>query len=199
MVKFTSDVPDDPRGYALPLMRCPTGRPIAAIITSDNQVGCPTHFWGGRTVPCQEENCEPCLEGNPWRWHSYLSAYSPKADDSFLFESTRRVAKMFAAYRQTHGSLRGCHFKAQRRTSARNSRVNMEMKPADLRSIRLPDPPNLIACLAIIWNLKMADLEIADVVDQVPRIHANGQGDQVQPLPNQMPIRFPDEARPKTA
>lgn len=199
MPVFTNQVPDDPRGYALPLLRCPTGRPFVSIIISDDLLGCATHFWGGRTVPHEELDCEPCNNGNPWRWHSYMACYSPKLDDSCILESTRRVSKMLTKYRQTHGTLRGCHFRGQRRTSARNSRVNIELKPADLRSIRLPEPPNMLACMAIIWNLKLDDLQVDCVIEDVPAISTRTTPDQVEPLANQLPLKFQDEDRSKSA
>lgn len=199
MPKFSTTPPEDPRGFALPLVRVPAGKTIVAIVISEDLIGCPTHFWGGRTVPCEEVDCVPCSEGVSWRWHSWLAAWSPNNDSTFLFESTRRITDVFCGYREIHGTLRGCHFRAQRRTSARNSRVNIELKPADLRAVRLPGPPNLLACMAIIWNIKLNDLAVPDASESGPRIRADSQPDQVKPLPGQLPLKFNDANRPKTA
>lgn len=182
MPQFSATPPDDPRGYALPLVRVPAGRAMTGIVTSDDLVGCPTHFHHGRTVPCEGNDCPAHQEGIPWRWHSWLAAYSPSNDECFLFESTRRVTQVFVTYRKAHGTLRGCHFRGQRRTGARNSRVYLEVKPADIRSMNLPDPPNLIKCLCIIWNIPYTDLTINDQTDGVDRLQTNSNGNGRQDL-----------------
>lgn len=155
MPDFTNSPPTDPRGVGLPLKRCPTMANLVGIVTSSDIIGCPTHFYGGRTVPCEKENCEPCLNGVPWRWHSYCSCWSPSNKVHFLFENTARATEPFVQYRDAHGSLRGCAFRAQRMNSRPNARVFIETKPADLEKITLPDAPDLAAVLSIIWNIPL--------------------------------------------
>lgn len=183
MPQFSNCPPKDPRGHALPLVRTPAGRALTAIATSDDLVGCPTHFWGGRTVPCEIDDCKPCNEGHPWRWHAWLSAYDPRDHRAFVFEVTARVAEIFVAYRDAHGTLRGCKFRAQRRTMAANSRVFLECQPCDLQGQHLPDPPNLIKCLSVIWNIRTPDLDVAGILKSVPRVVVDrgGNGELVHP------------------
>lgn len=183
MLHFSSTPPDDPRGYALPLVRTPAGKAIVAVVYSDDLVGCATHFWGGRTVPCDGDQCTPCGEGVSWRWHAWVAAFSPASHHCFLFESTARVASIFVAYRQQHGTLRGCKFRAQRRTPARNSRVYLECVPADLQVVHLPDPPDLVKCLHVLWNVPLQEINIEGIARGTPRIVTTpkGNGDQVTP------------------
>lgn len=153
MPQFSTEPPEDLRGHALQLMRCPQMKPIKAVVTCDQLIGCKTHFFGGRTVPCEQESCPACHEGLPWRWHSYLSAYQEATKFHFLFESTARATEPFILYRKAHLSLRGCEFRAHRANSRHNARVIIETKPVDLEAFYLPPPPDLLKCLSIIWNL----------------------------------------------
>jgi hypothetical protein len=185
MPTYSNEPPNDPRGHSLTLKRTPINRALIAIVTSPDLVGCPTHFWGGRTVPCENPDCEPCRNGMPWRWHSYLSAWDTNTRIHFLYESTARATEPFVTYRKAYGSLRGCHFRARRANSAINSRVYIETQPADLEKIKLPQPPDLIKCLAIIWNLAEPTLDVEGLLKDVARVVVNkdGNGRLIQPQP----------------
>ena len=177
---FSNTPPEDTRGVSLTLKRCPTNQSLKAIVTSADLIGCPTHFYGGRTVPCEETKCEPCLNGVPWRWHSYLSCWAQIDKIHFLFESTARASEPFVNYRKAHGSLRGCLFRAQRMNSRPNARVFIETKPFDLAAIDLPDAPDLAKVLAIIWNLPESHVNSNGRCRNMP--HA--QVDKTIPLPS---------------
>lgn len=181
MPTFSNAPPEDPRGFALPLVRCPTGQGLQGIVTSLDLIGCATHFFGGRTVPHERDNCEPCKNGHTWRWHSWLAAYSPRQHDCFLFESTARATQVFVKYREAHGTLRGCQFRAQRRTGARNSRVYLECQPAHLEGLVLPEPPDLLKCLSFIWNIPLPSITVEGIARGAPAVtvRGNGQGDFV--------------------
>jgi hypothetical protein len=153
MPTYTNAPPPNPRGHTLTLIRVPPGQPLVAIVTTDDLIGTNTHFWGGRTVPCETPNCKPCREGQPYRWHAYLGIYEPNTAKQAILELTANSAHRFVEYRLAHGTLRGCHFRAQRANYSRNSRVIIETKPADLEKINLPPPPDTIRILSIIWNL----------------------------------------------
>lgn len=158
MPTFSRNVPQDPRGPAFPIMRVHATRPLVAIVTSPDLVGCFTHFFKGRTVPCELPDCEPHREGIPYRWHAYLSAYIPQTGVHFLFECTAQAANHFTDYRDNHGTLRGCLFKGTRMHGKVNGRVLIKCSPADLTSIRLPNPPDLIKCLSILWDFPADDV-----------------------------------------
>lgn len=183
MPQFSNVPPKDPRGHALQLLRTPQGSALTAIVLSDDQIGAPTHFYGGRTVPCEVDDCKPCKEGLPWRWHAWLAAWSSKDHHAFIFEMTARVSKIFVAYRETYGTLRGCKFRARRRTQAANARVHIECQPADIQGLTLPDPPDLIKCLSIIWNIRFPELDVQGILRSVPRVvcDRNGNGELVTP------------------
>ena len=132
MPVWSNDIPEDPRGYALPLLRCPAAVDFESVVTSENLIGTNTHFWGGHTVPCTGHDCEPCQAGSEFRWHAYQSAYNPKDQLHFIFECTAHAAKPFGKYRKEHGTLRGCQFRAYRWKRRKNGRVIIRCTPSQL-------------------------------------------------------------------
>jgi len=183
MPQFSSQPPADPRGQALELKRCPPGSVLAGIITCTDVVGCPTHFWGGRTVPCEEENCEACQAGIGWRWHGYISAFHTIAKEHFLFEMTARCVEPLTEYRLANPTLRGCSFLAQRPSGKVNGRVFLKTKTVDLESVTLPPSPDLTNVLAMIWNLPTSSITDAGRIKGHPAVKVNtpGNGQQWHP------------------
>ena len=183
MPQFSSEPPLDPRGQSLELKRCPPGAVLGGIITCHDVVGCPTHFWGGRTQPHEDEDCEPCLAGIGWLWHGYVSAFQPQLRLHYLFEMTARCTEPLTEYRTKNPSLRGGSFLAQRPSGKPNGRVYLKLKQLDLATLTLPPPPDLAKVLAMIWNLPQTSLEVAGRIKGVPAVHVNtkGNGQQWQP------------------
>lgn len=178
MPRWSNEIPDNSRTPNFPLKRTPSGRGITAIITSDDLIGCDTHWWGGHTVPCEGPACDACKNGIPFRWHGYLAAVDTTTFLHFLFEMTAQAADSFKDFRRANRTLRGCLFEAKRLKSAHNSRVVIRCKPADLRETHLPEPPNVRKCMAVIWNVPDADVEIQGTLKDVRRIRkvtANGE------------------------
>lgn len=161
MLNFSNEAPVDPRGNSLPLKRTPTGRPVKGIITCHDLIGTPTHFFHGRTVPCDTEICPACDEGVPWRWHGYVSLYLPNAHHHVLFEFTAKPSEVLKQYRLAYGSLRGCVLSARRANLSPNARVIMTTGRADLEDVQLPPAPNIREALAIIWNIELSAIEVS--------------------------------------
>lgn len=153
MPNYTRNIPDAPSGPSLPIRRTPAYSPLVAIITTDDLIGTYTHYYKGRTVPCESPDCEPCQNGMPYRWHAYVAAWETKTGLHFIFEVTAAGAEPFIDYRDHHGTLRGCLFSARRLKQQPNGRVLIQTKPADLREIRLPKSPDMSKCLSILWSL----------------------------------------------
>jgi len=155
MPRWSNTIPDEPNANALPLLRCPPHGTLVATITSPEMIGTYTHYWHGRTIPCDAPHCDACQSGMPYRWHAYLGAWLQSKALHFLFECTAAAADPFALYFKAHGTLRGCMFEAQRWRATPNSRVLIRTKTADLTQIVLPHAPDVIAALSIIWNLPL--------------------------------------------
>ncbi len=159
MPTFSNKPPQDPRGPSYQIVRTPTGKPLTGIVTSEDIVGCYTHFYKRRTMPCERDNCEACHNGIPFRWHAYLSAYLAKTHLHCLFECTAQAAERFVEYRESHGTTRGCLFTASRMNYAPNARIIITTKPADLTDLHLPNQPNIPNVLAILWNLPLPEVK----------------------------------------
>lgn len=153
MPKWTDRPPENTAGPAFPILRTPPSGFLEAISTASNLLGCPTHFWGGRTYPCLGDDCPACQQANPWRWHGYISAKAINTGLHFLYEFTAAAAESFIEYRASWGTLRGCHFRARRHNSAKNGQVLLALKPMEIDPRFLPTEPDLYLILCKLWNL----------------------------------------------
>lgn len=52
---------------------------------------------------------------------------------------------------------------ARRANSSPNSQVIIQTKPADLTNIKLPDEPNILEALSIIWNIELPAITVNGV------------------------------------
>jgi len=167
---FTNAPPQDDRAYSLPLARTPANGKLIGIITTHDLIGCATHWYGGRTIPCEGETCKACLEGVPWRWHSYIAAMLKGTRHHVLLEFTAQASEKLIEYRDAHKTLRGCGITAKRLRNRANGRVMLTCTQTDLESIHLPPEPNVTKALSLIWGLPQPEVNIADRVRQQPRL-----------------------------
>ena len=174
-IPWSTSIPQDPRGRAFPLRRTPSPGKLLAIATSEDLLGCDTHFYGGHTMPCERPECEACEKGMPFRWHAYLAAVEFANRFHFIFEFTAQAADAFDTYRKAHGTLRGCLFEARRLNGRPNGRVMIQCKPADQSKITLPDPPDVRACMSIIWNLPSDQVQTNRKIGDRPAMTETGQ------------------------
>jgi hypothetical protein len=192
MPAWSNKPPAVEKHLAFQLQRTPQDRPLCGIVTSEDMIGCNTHYWGGRTVPCEAPNCKACNESMPYRWHAYMSVYSEKSREHFLFEVTARAAVAFEQYRMAHGTLRGCLFNAVRPKRAKNSKVEIITKPADLTKYHIPDPPDLIKAMSVIWQLPAAGLPTSEGLGSTPQVRPSRR------LLNRMRGENPTVTEPET-
>ena len=159
MPAWSHNLPTSNKHMGFDLRRTPPDRPLTAIVTSEDLIGCYTHYWGGRTVPCEQPDCPACNTSVPFRFHAYVAAFDPKSHEHFIFECTANAAKSFENYRAAHSTLRGCYFQACRTKRGKNAKVDIATKPADLTNFTLPQEPDLIKALSVIWRLPAASLQ----------------------------------------
>ncbi len=171
MLSFQTDPPVDDRGTALPLMRCPANKTIQGIILSDDLLGTNTHYYRGRTSPCDQGNCDACNDGFPWRWHAYVVLYSRSTHAKTLFEMTAKCCEPLLTYRKAYGTLRGCVLSAKRVNSSANSRVLLTTSHADLQQLSLPESPDILKALSIIWNIELPSLSVEGVLKEAPSLN----------------------------
>ncbi len=167
-----SDRPPAPDAErALPIRRTPANGQLVAAVTSPELIGTNTHFFGGHTVPCEAPDCEACGKGVPWRWHGYVAAIQAQTRMHFIFEFTAQAGEIFRDFYKLNSTLRGCVFCAERMHHRANGRVILSCKPGDLAQLNLPAPPDLEACLAIIWHVPKGATDVARDEHGQPHIH----------------------------
>lgn len=153
MPHWSNTPPDRSGPRPLPIVRTPVGRSLYATIISDKMLGCPTHFWGGRTTPCEAPDCEACNAGSPTRWHGYLIVFDERCRTSSILEIPDAAAEQLTLLAHSLPTLRGATIKASRTKSTRNARVLIELQPPSLEQKNLPRAAPLETLLALIWKL----------------------------------------------
>jgi hypothetical protein len=184
MPNWRNTLPPAEKHMGFDLKRTPATTPIHAIITCDDLLVADTHFYHGRTLPCErnatDENGEPaaatctaCNDAIPYRTHVYVSAYDPRTALHFIFECTAHAAKPLADYRAATGTLRGCIIHATRPKGLKNARVTIETNTANLTKNRIPEPPNVILAMATIWRLPQAAVPVEHQRHRRPTVRPN--------------------------
>lgn len=159
MPTFFERIPTKQTCKGWDLKRTPVSGGISGIITCEKLVATQTHFWGGRTVPCEGEVCKACLAIVPSRWHIYVSAFNPKTREHFIFECTGIAGQPLEDYFEANKTLRGCFFGASRPKCKPNAKVFIETKPMDLAKIVLPPAPDLIRALCTVWQVPAGPID----------------------------------------
>jgi hypothetical protein len=169
---FSTEIPKEEKAYGFDLRRTPADKAIEAICIQEDLIGCFTHFYHGRTSPCEGSECPACADSQPARWHGYLGAFDPRNHEQFIFEFTLKPAEALRQYRDTYGTLRGCIFNAHRPKRTKNARIILRCKPIDLTKITIPEPIDMVRALCTIWQLPWTAMKPAEAADQNPTIEA---------------------------
>lgn len=170
MPTWRNELPLEAKHMGFDLRRTPNTGALHAIITSDDFLVCDTHYFHGRTTPCERpgtdkdgkhygEACPACAEGIPYRTHVYLSGFDPKRNEHFICEFTSHAAKALDEYRKASGTVRGCIIYATRPKGLKNSMVVIETNTANLAKVKLPEAPDLKKALSVIWRIPQPALE----------------------------------------
>lgn len=155
MPLWESTPPSAADGHPLRIIRTPSSKPISAVVTTPDSVGCRTHFLNNRTVPCEgPDKCESCHDGHSWRWHGYVAALNTATLEHFIFEFTAAASETFKNYYNLKGDLRGCWFTAHRPSGRHNGRIVISAKPSDPQRTHLPEPPDIRRILCHIWGVQ---------------------------------------------
>jgi len=159
MPKWDNQPPKDCQRAAFRLIRTPTAKPLQGYVISHELTGCPTHYIGNRTVPCESPNCQACENGVGWRWHGYLLVYLDTVSEIIIFEMTAISSRAFKEYYERYATLRGCAFKAERQNGRPNGRVLIQTKPGDMTRVNLPEDMDIRKLLCHIWNIAPNQLD----------------------------------------
>lgn len=173
MPTWSTSLPPERHNMGYSVVRTPDAAPLHLIATSARYVCVDTHWWRGRTVPCErvqdadqrtidDTPCQACMEKQPYRSHVYLSAINPKTGQHVLFECTAQAAIPIDEYLRAHGTTRGMILHASRAGGKRNSKVLIQTASANQARVALPEPPDLCAALTILWRLPRTALPAPD-------------------------------------
>jgi hypothetical protein len=184
MPTFSNTLPSVSKHQGFDLHRTPTTGYINGTCTCEQFLVCDTHFWHGRTTPCERETndegktiddslCPACRDKQSYRTHVYISAVDLKNMTHFLFECTANAAKPFEDYYQTCGSLRGMAFHAARPKGTPNGKVVITTTTANLGRVKLPNAPDLVRALAVIWRLPKLALPVEEQPHHAPIVRCN--------------------------
>lgn len=194
MPTFSNRLPKESAHKGFDLRRTPQTGILTAIITSAELLACDTHYWQGRTTPCEriinaegkttdDSLCPACLRKQPWRSHCYVAAFAAKTAEHFLYECTTAAAKPLEEYQLANGTLRGCVINAHRPKQTPNGKVVIVTSAANLTRVNLPAAPDVIAALSVIWRLPGAALLTSQ--DHFPDLHdADGHAVNVSTIHN---------------
>jgi hypothetical protein len=166
MPLWKSEVPTEKKHMGFNIARTPTSGSFEGIITCEEMVVCDTHYWGGRTTPCERKQlddegkpkagtCPACNASIPYRTHVYVACVEKRTRDHVVFECTAFAAKAFQEYFEKMKSLRGCIFNARRHKNSPNSKVIIETNTVNLTRVDIPSPPDIIRILCTVWHIPM--------------------------------------------
>ena len=138
------------------IVRCGPKAPLRATILSTELVGCYTHYWHGRTLPCCPQSCPACDESQPRRWHGYLAITGKDQLDLEILEITAAASAAFAAYLDRFPTLRGAQLRLQRVGAKANGRLDSTLWPPTESTNSLPTEPDVEAILLAMWEASWA-------------------------------------------
>lgn len=175
MPEFSDRPPAESSGHNFDVVRCPATGKLRACVTSENLLGCPTHFYRGHTVPCEPPDCPACCESLPWRWHGYIAIFTAQSHLHQLLELTAPPAEKLAEWFDLHKTLRGCEITLNRVSPRPNGRVHVILRAIDIASIQLPPAPDLRRVLATLWNLPAATQAVSGLMKNHPQFRPQSQ------------------------
>jgi hypothetical protein len=114
---------------------------------------------------------------------------NPKTREHFIFECTGNAGGGFEEHFVAHGTLRGCLFQAIRPKMTKNGKVVLTTKCADLTKITLPNPPDLIRALCVIWQVPAGPIEGLKKEGKAVHPRRNGKAIKAQ---REQPDNAPD-------
>jgi len=170
MPSWSNQLPDESDVHAFDLIRTPPDAPLRGVVTCADLNVCLTHFWGGRTTPCESPDCPACRAMSPKRAHVYVSAFEIHSKHHFIFECTALAAAPFRDWIREAQTLRGCCFQATRPKRRRNAKVDIITQAVDLTKFTLPPSPDVAAAMSIIWRLPKTATSIEPDQNRATRV-----------------------------
>jgi hypothetical protein len=174
---FSEFPPAECKPIGIDIVRAPKGGKCSAICLSEIAWGKYTHFYRGRTQPCDGPNCRKCEAGYQRRWHSWVVVLNDATRRMEIYEVPGGAAHDLANWRRANGSLRGWPILLQRVGSRDNGRVKMVVGLKRRDPSSLPPLPDLKEILSRMWQVR-GDDQIIDVFDE-PKVYDADEGEEL--------------------
>lgn len=134
------------------IIRAKPGKTTQGVVLSLDLIGAYTHYWKGRTTPCNPPACPACDAGHKPRWYGYLALWNPATAAVAILEITTAAVPAIETYLARHGSLRYAQIMATRANRKPNSRLIVSFQAAPYSGPHGPEPPDLPAHLSHMWE-----------------------------------------------
>jgi hypothetical protein len=138
----------------IPLVRIPWQAPVRGIIISEKPEGFYTHWYKGRTVPCFEGVCQPCLEGRRSDWHGFICIVIQKVRGVHVLEYPASGVAYLVAALEKFRTIRGLDIVAARTTAKPSATVRLELSSPPIEYANLPSPVYIRGVLYKIWGYR---------------------------------------------
>lgn len=148
-----------------PLKRCGVKPLGGMIILSHDIIGCYTHYWCRRTIPCRTEECPACEKGYTARWHGWIFVMDGETQHKGIFEFTAGASAPLDRYFRQHRRLRGAALRAYRSPPKPNGRLLLEISESKFDMDVLPKAVAVLPILMRMWHARYE-----------PRIAEDGSG-----------------------
>jgi hypothetical protein len=148
------DASDDEPNFQI-VRTPPKGKGGGVVITHD-LIGCKTHYWKRRTLPCNPQSCEACDEGHPCRWHGYLALWNQRTKRIHVLEITSNAVPQIDDYFKRYGTLRGAEIIVERVPQKPNGKVFATLTQSGIPGDLLPPHPDLETFLTKLWDVSYA-------------------------------------------
>jgi len=134
------------------LFRVPAKGIWTFYILSKEVIGVRVHFFKGRTTPHGTPVCDACEAGIEARWRGYIAAANKHDYHRGMIELTAGPAQQLIERLDRQEIIRGLVIQLSRPGGRPNSRIQIDIRPADIDPSKLPPAFDVQATLMKIWN-----------------------------------------------
>jgi hypothetical protein len=151
-IQWNHDPEPESKSPKLKLLRCPQGSLPPFVILSPSQFGGDSHYYGGRTIPCEGRECPYCAVHSKRIWKGYLAVWDAKHRTTGIIEFTKPCLETIRTYKAAHGTLRTHSIELHRAGKKINGSLSVILAPTAWADADIPPPPDVIAILTRMWN-----------------------------------------------
>ena len=151
-IQWNHDPEPESKTPKLKLLRCPQGSLPPFVILSPAQFGGDSHYYGGRTIPCEGRDCPYCAVHSKRIWKGYLAVWDAKHRTTGIIEFTKPCLETIRTYKAAHGTLRTHAIELHRAGKKINGTLSVILTPTAWADADIPPPPDVVGILTRMWN-----------------------------------------------